>query len=149
MMQSGPNPYLRTQIMTASPEQLRLMLYDGAIKFAGQARAAMADNRLEESYEGLMRAQKIVLELSTSLKRDTEPELTEKMSALYTFIYRKLVEANIERNTAALDEAIKLLQFERDTWRMLMEKIAASEGGNTPAPTSAQQTAISAYSRSA
>lgn len=148
-MQPGPNPYLRTQIMTASPEQLRLMLYDGAIKFAGQARAAMGAGKIEDSYEALMRAQKIVLELSTSLRRDADPELTEKMSALYTFIYRKLVDANMERDTAALDEAIKLLHFERDTWRMLMEKLAAAEGDEAPTPVNAQQTAISAYSRSA
>ncbi len=148
-MQPGPNPYLRTQIMTASPEKLRLMLYDGAIKFTGQARTALEAKRFEESYEALMRAQKIVLELSTSLKRDADPELTDKMSALYTFIYRKLVDANMNRDLAALDEAIKLLHFERDTWRMLMDKLAAEDGCQASAPVNAQQTAISAYSRSA
>ena len=61
------NPYLRTKIMTASPAELRLLLYDGAIKFCHQAKSAHADQKHEDSYNYLMRAQKIVLELSTSL----------------------------------------------------------------------------------
>ena len=59
---SQPNPYLRTRIMTATPEELRLMLYDGALKFTTQARAALEEKNYESSYNCLMRAQKIVLE---------------------------------------------------------------------------------------
>ena len=55
------NPYLKTKIMTASPEELWLMLYDGVTKFSNQARAAMQKKDIEGSYDNLMRAQKIVL----------------------------------------------------------------------------------------
>lgn len=137
--------------MTASPEELRLMLYEGAVKFCRQGKAAMDKNDFEASYESLMRAQKIVLELSTSLKRDTAPDICDKLTALYTFIYRKLVDANMHRNPADIDEAIKLLEFERDTWKMAMNKAADEMGGSgvgqgTPG---AQQTAISSLSQSA
>ncbi len=146
-MQSGVNPYLRTRIMTASAEELRLMLYDGAIRFCTQARQALDTGDLETAYNGLTRAQKIVLELSTSLDHKVAPELCERLSALYTYIYRLLVDANMERQTGPIDEALKLLQYERDTWQMLIQKLA-EESGQTPAP-GAQQTAMSSLSRSA
>ena len=149
---SAPNPYLKTKIMTASPQELRLMLYDGAIKFCHQAQKALAQEDFEDSYNALMRAQKIVLELSTSLNFDAAPQLCDKLSALYTYIYRLLVDANIGRKAEPIDEALELLEYERQTWMMLIEKLA-QEGGR-PAPTqqadanvtSAQQTAISSLS---
>lgn len=127
------NPYLRTKILTASREELRLMLYDGAIKFVTQGKLAIEGKRWEDSYHNLVRAQKIVLELSTSLKHSVDPDLCGKLSALYTYIYRLLVDANTQRVTAPLDEALKLLGYERETWQMLMEKLARGETGPTPA----------------
>lgn len=136
--------------MTASPQELRLMLYDGAIKFCRQAKIALDARNYEESYNCLMRAQKIVLELSTSLKHTVEPDLCGKLSALYTFIYRQLVDANMTRNGATIDEAIKLLDYERETWQMLMVELNKEHGQEAgPSMAGAQQTAISSLSRSA
>ena len=81
MVQNSVNPYLKTKIMTASPEELRLMLFDGAIKFASQARAGIESKNHEASFDNIMRAQKIVLELSTSLNHEVDPELTEEAAA--------------------------------------------------------------------
>ena len=119
----APNPYLKTKILTASPEELRLMLYEGVIRFCHQAKKAMEDKDIEAKHNSLMRAQKIVLELSTSLKPDEAPELCEKLNALYVYIYRLLVDANMEDNTSAIDEALELMEYEKQTWQMLMEKI--------------------------
>ena len=149
-----PNPaansYLKTKILTASPEELRLMLYDGAIKFCHQAREAVANKNIEESYNCLMRAQKIVLELSTSLNHDVAPELCERLSALYTYIYRLLVDANIQKQVGPIEEAQQLLEYERETWQMLLEKVTreGSQNGDTNPSnvTGAQQTAISSLS---
>ncbi len=144
-----PNPYLKTRIMTASPEELRLMLYDGALKFANQAKIALVKEDFETSYNALMRAQKIVLELSTSLNHNVAPELCEKLSALYTYIYRLLVEANMHRHVKQVDEAIELLEYERETWQMLMQQLTDQKGaaGSPPAnDVGAQQTAISSLS---
>lgn len=146
-MQSGVNPYLRTRIMTASAEELRLMLYDGAIRFCNQARTALQNNDLENLYNGLTRAQKIVLELSTSLNHQVLPELCSRLSSLYTYIYRLLVDASMQRKQEPIDEAIRLLQYERETWQMLMEKLADESG--RPVDTGAQQTAMSSLSQSA
>ncbi len=154
MNQNPASTYLRTQIMTASPQELRLMLFGGAIKFCRQAIDALNRKEYEASYNALMRAQKIVLELSTSLNRDMAPDLCDKLSALYTYIYRLLIDANMNRVTKPVEEAIELLEYEQQTWRLLMDKLRQQgqvEGSATmtPSATGAQQTAISSLSKSA
>ncbi len=133
MSQATTNPYLKTQVMTASPQQLRLMLYEGAIKFIRQGCQSLENSDFEASYHGLMRSQKIVLELSSSLNFDIEPELCSKLSSLYTYIYRLLVDANIERKIEPALEALELLEYEKQTWKMLIEQ-AASEAATEAAP---------------
>ena len=144
------NEYMRTKILTASPQELRLLLYDGAIKFAGKARQAVEDEDIEESYNCLMRAQKIVLELSTSLNHDVDRELCQKLSALYNYIYRLLVDANLHKTAKPLDEALHLLEYEKQTWQLLMKKTAANNGssdtGGQMNLAGAQQTAINSFS---
>ena len=119
------NPYLRNQVLSAKPEELRLMLFDGAIRFLNQGRKGLEAKDFDVSYTNISKAQKIVLELSNSLNPSVMPEVTEKLSALYTYIYRLLVEASTTRETKPLDEATRLLKYERETWAMLIEKAAA------------------------
>ena len=149
MSQKRVNPYLKTKIMTASPEELRLMLYDGALKFCRQAKMSLEKKNFEDSYNNLMRAQKIVLELSTSLNHDADPQLCQRLSALYTYVYRLLVDANMKRESGIVDEAIKLIEYERETWQMLMKKLAGEGKPSDTSITTAQQTAISSLSQSA
>lgn len=147
MKPNAANPYLKTKILTASPEELRLMLYDGAIKFCRQGRDALDRRDLETSYNCLMRAQKIVLELSTSLNHSVDPDLCAKLSALYTYIYRLLVDANTQHTLPPVDEAIQLLEYERETWQLLMQRLAEQGGdGASEGVHGAQQTAISSLS---
>lgn len=151
MTQNPASSYLRTKILTANPQELRLMLYEGAIRFCHQARKGLEEKNYEVSYNGLMRAQKIVLELSTSLNHQVAPELCDKLSALYTYIYKLLVEANMSRQTKQVDEAIKLLEYERATWQMLMDRLGSDDpsGAAHDHATGARQTAISSLSTSA
>lgn len=148
--QKQANPYLKTKVLTASPEELRLMLYEGAIKFCHQAGTALENSEREAAYHSLMKAQKIVLELSTSLNHDVDPDLCSKLSALYTYIYRRLVDANIQQDQNAVQEAVKLLEYEKNTWQMLLERLATQETPTTERDPSqmsgAQQTAISSLS---
>ncbi|MEM9418926.1 MAG: flagellar export chaperone FliS [Planctomycetota bacterium] len=153
MNNNAPNPYLRTKIMTASPEELRLLLFDGCLKFCRQGEHELKQDKpnFEAIYENFMRAQKIVLELSTSLNHDANPELCEKLSALYTYVYRLLVDANLERDVAKAGEAIQLLEYERETWQLMMQKTAQAQGqvAGTITDAGAQQTAMSSLSKSA
>lgn len=125
MVPTAPNAYLRNQVLAASPEQLRLMLFDGALRHCRAGRAGLEAKDFDTSYTHLSKAQKIVLELTNSLKPELMPELCEKLSALYTYIYRLLIDASMQRETKPVDEAIKLIEFERETWLLLMEKNAS------------------------
>ncbi len=121
---ANANVYLRTKVMTASPEELRLMLLDGAIKFARQAAEGLATGNIELRYTGFERCRAIVLELMNSVRPEVDPTLCQKVTGLYTFIFGELVNANLEKDAARLQKAIELLEFERETWVMLMEKLA-------------------------
>ncbi len=128
---ANANAYLRTKVMTASPAELRLMLFDGAIRYAEQAKAGLANRDYEAAYLGITRCQNILLELINALRPEHNPTLCEKLSALYTFMYTRLMKASSERNPALVDEVIQLLQYERETWSMLLERVAAENRSAT------------------
>lgn len=124
MADARTNPYLRDAVMTATPEQLQLMLYDGCIRDAAQARDAIEKKDYETSYERLTRAQHIILEMQNGLNHDVNHELCERVASIYGFLYNKLLEANIHRDVQAIDDALRVLRIERETWRMLVDKVA-------------------------
>jgi flagellar secretion chaperone FliS len=120
--------YLRTKVMTATPEQLQLMLFDGAIRFAEQGKVALAKNDYEASYTALTKVQNILTELTSSLKHDIYPELTGKLAALYNYAYRNIVEANIHHKIEAVDDALKVIRYQRESWLMLMQQLQEKKG---------------------
>jgi len=128
------NPYLRTKVLTASPEELRLMLLDGALHFLAIGREGLAAKTYEKVYEGFWQSKAIVMELITSLRPEHAPELCSRMSGLYTYIYRLLMEASFQRDMTKADEAQKLLEYERETWVMLMDRLSAERAGTPQAP---------------
>ena len=119
------NTYLKTQIGTASREQLLLMLYDGAIRFSEQGKALLGEKDLEGAHGVFVRAQNIVLELLYSLNREETggQEIVNNLTALYTYIYTRLVEANIYKDTARIDEAVRLLRSLRDAWAEAVDNL--------------------------
>lgn len=125
MSQKASYEYLKNAVLTASPEQLQLMLYDGAIRFASRGREALLAADYESAFNGLERAQRIVTQLSGGLRREIAPELVDQMSALYNFIFRRLIDANMHRDPTAADDAIRILRHQRETWQFLIERIAA------------------------
>ncbi len=143
------NNYLRTKVFTATPEQLQMMLFDGAVRFCEQARAALIEKRWEQSYNLICRAQKIVLEMSCSLKHDINADLCGKLAALYSFAYRKLVEANIDHQIESLDGALEVLRYQRETWIMLLDQIGRQKAARVanqldlPAPSERMEASIS------
>jgi flagellar secretion chaperone FliS len=134
MSDKPQNQYLRAKIMTASPEQLQTMLYDGAIRFGEQARAAMEAKDIPTAHDRLLRAQNIVLELSTSLKVEVAPELCGKLASLYNYVYRLLIDANMSKSLAKLDEALNLLRYQRETWLMALEALRTLPASAPTAP---------------
>jgi flagellar protein FliS len=129
-----PNPnaaqsYLRTKVMTATPEQLQMMLYDGALRFGEQGRAALQARDFEKSYTMISKVQKILSEMIGALKHDVYPELCGKLASLYSFAYRKLIEANIDHDLKALDEALDVLKYQRETWGLLLNQLGQQKAG--------------------
>ena len=141
--------YLRTRVMTATPEQLQMMLFDGALRFGELARLALEKKNYEESYNNISRVQKILTELSCTLKHDVAPELCSKLSALYTYVYKKLIEANVEHTLEPLDEALNLLRYQRETWAMLLDQLGKTKAAaaatmlDMPAPNARMEASIS------
>jgi flagellar secretion chaperone FliS len=141
--------YLRTKVLTATPEQLQLMLYDGAIRFGEQARVALSQKKFDQSFELLSRTQKIIAEMTASLRHDVSPQLCGKLSALYNFVYRKLIEANVEHTLEPLDEALNILRYQRETWTMLLDQLGKSKAAaaaarlDLPAPNPRMEASIS------
>jgi flagellar protein FliS len=148
MNQQAAQNYLKTKVFTATPEQLQLMLYDGAIRFGEQARVALEKKDFEQSYTMISRVQKIITEMSSSLKHAMAPELCGKMAALYNFVYRRLIDANIEHKVDALDEALNILRYQRETWVLLMAQLGKQKAGaaatklDMPAPDARMESTI-------
>jgi flagellar secretion chaperone FliS len=122
-MEPGANPYLRDAVLTASREQLQLMLYDGAIRFTRQGIKGIEDQNWEQCFDGFNRAQKVVLELISALNYDIDRELCARMAGIYNFIYRKLVESGSRREVVPAQDALHLLEYQRETWLLLMDRL--------------------------
>ncbi len=127
-----PNPYLKTKVMTAGPAELRLMLFDGAVKFAEQGRQGLAAKDYEAAYNGISRCQEILAELMNSLDPKHAPDLCRKLSGLYAFMMTRLMTASSERDPEIVKEVLSLLEFERETWIMLLAKLAAEKAAAEP-----------------
>jgi flagellar protein FliS len=138
---TNSNAYLRTRVMSASPAELRLMLFDGAIRFLSQGLEGLETPDYEAAYDGYSKCQAIIVELLNALDPSQAPELCERLGALYSFMYTHLVDSLTEKDVAKGREVLSLLEYERETWRQVMEKLAA-EGMElkVPAPNAAAPT---------
>jgi flagellar protein FliS len=119
-----PNAYLQTKVLTASPAELRLMLIDGAIRFAEQAKAGLQSRDHEKTFEGFSKARSIVTELISGLNPEADPELCDRLTGLYTYVFTRLVDASSERSVEIVDEVIQIIRFERETWALLVESLS-------------------------
>ena len=113
--------YLEQKILSAKPEELTYMLYEGIIKFLKQSKIYIEDNNREKSHESLLKAQNIISELRSTL--DTKIELSKNLDSLYIFMNEKLVEANINKSTQNIDIVIELATDLKDTWKQAMDKL--------------------------
>ncbi len=131
--------YLEVQVRTATPDHLLLMLLDGAVRFAEGAREKLARGDREGKHELLVKTQNIVLELIQTLNPAIGEKVYGGLTGLYRFIYRRLVEANIEESAQKLEEALKILLNLRETWRQAVAVYRAEKAGAAkPAEAAAQ-----------
>jgi flagellar protein FliS len=124
-----PNPYQQyrqQQVNTATPDKLLIMLYDGAIRFCSQAKMAIENKQFEQSHVNLTKAQNIIVEFMTTLNMDYE--ISQNLYSLYDYLYNRLVEANIKKDTAIIDEVVGFLTDLRKTWAEAAAKLKAENG---------------------
>lgn len=112
--------YQEQQVFTAPADKLLLMLFDGVLRFCREAKTALEKKDWEESHYYLLRAQDIVLELKNSLKRDYD--FTEQLYALYDYLYRALVQVNLKKDSALLQEVMGLLAELKEMWTEVAQK---------------------------
>jgi len=113
--------YLRNQIFSASPEQLLIMLYDGAIRFTRQAIHGVEENNLEMMTHGIRRAMAIITEFSNTLNHEIGGAIADNLDALYNFMVRELTLANLRRDVDKLHVVENLLTGLRTTWSEAIE----------------------------
>lgn len=115
------NPYAAYQnskIMTASPAELTLMLYDGAIKFCNIAIAGIEKNDVEKAHNNIIKVERIINEFQATL--DHKYPVAKDFDNVYNYLKRRLMEANMKKDPEILEEVLKHLRTMRDTWKEVM-----------------------------
>lgn len=119
--------YRQQQVMTATPEALTLMLYNGAIKFINESIEASKKKEYEKSNTSCIKAQNIISEFRLTLKM--EYEISKNLLALYNYAYDRLVEGNMNEDITKLEEAKDILSELRDAWAQAMKAVKNEKGG--------------------
>ncbi len=116
--QGKADPYLEQRVMGAKPEELTLMLYEGAIKFLKQAQIFLGDKKLDKVNNSIQRAEDIIVELRATLNMDIA--LSENLDSLYEYMLSRLMDANLDKDHEILEEVIGLVTELKDTWKEAM-----------------------------
>ena len=114
------NPYLKqyqqSQVQTASPEKILIMLYDGAIQFLNKALKAMKEGNIQESHNNNVSAQNIIMEFMNTLDMDIGGDVARNLYGLYEYLHHRLVYANINKDPKAIEEVLRHLKELKETW---------------------------------
>lgn len=122
---NGYAAYANSKIMTASPAELTLMLYDGAIKFCNIALVGIEQSDIEKTHNNIIKVERIIKEFQATL--DHKYPVSKDFDQVYTYLIRRLHEANIKKDPEILEEVLKHLRTMRDTWKEVM---ALNQGAN-------------------
>ena len=115
----GYAAYANNKIMTASPAELTLMLYEGAIKFANLAIAGMETNDIEKAHTNIIKVERIIEEFQSTL--DHKYPVAKDFDEVYNYLMMRLREANLKKDKEIMEEVLKLLRTMRDTWKEVMK----------------------------
>lgn len=124
-LNQGYAAYNKNKIMTASPGELTLMLYEGAIKFCNIAIVAVEQGDIQKAHTNIVKVEKIIEEFRATLNH--KYPVAKDFENVYIYIYDRLVEANIKKDKEILEEVLKHLRTMRDTWKEVMKKAKAEQ----------------------
>ena len=128
MVNAAAEAYKRQQIMTATPEALTLMLYNGALRFMNEGIEAMQNKHYEQANISLQKAQNIISEFRITLKM--EYEISHQLLPLYNYVYDCLIEGNMKSNAAKVEEAKGIITELRDAWAQAMKAARKEKGAS-------------------
>lgn len=112
----GAQTYFHTHVQSRTPMEIVVMLYDGALRYFGDARAAMVTNDRVAKRDAMSRGLAILTELQGMLNLEQGGEIAERLDALYTYMHGCCLDANATRDPARLDEVLRLLGTLRSAW---------------------------------
>ncbi len=118
----GYEAYQRNKILTATPADLTLMLYEGAIKFCNVAIIACEKKEIQKAHENIMKVERIIEEFQITLNH--KYKVAEDFDNVYKYVYQRLIEANMKKDPEILEEVLKHLRTMRDTWKEVMRLTA-------------------------
>ena len=116
-----PNAYAQyknSKILTASPAELTLMLYEGAIKFCNIAITAIEQKDIEKAHINIVKTQRIIEHFRLTL--DMKYPVAQDFDRVYEYLARRLVQANVKKDKEILEEILEHLHSMRDTWKEVM-----------------------------
>ncbi len=111
--------YNRNKILTASPAELTLMLYEGCIKFINIAIMGVDEKDIAKANTNIKKAERIILELQSTL--NDKYEVSKDFNAVYSYVKRRLLEANLSKDKEILEECAGHMRTMRDTWKEVMK----------------------------
>jgi flagellar protein FliS len=123
---SARDEYLLTAIRTAGPAKLHLMLVEAAIRWCNRAQQRFRAGQAEVALECLFRAEEVVTQLLADLNPETEP--ARNLAGVYLFVFRTLGAAVKNHDPEPLDDVLRILQIEHETWRLVCAKFSGAEG---------------------
>jgi flagellar protein FliS len=146
-MKRGVNAYanvgLETGIASASPHKLIVMLYDGALVALLSAKTNIAANNIAAKGLAISKAITIIDNgLRASLDKDAGGEIAANLDALYDYMSRRLLHANLKNDVPAIDEVHRLLADLREAWVAIGDKVDQPASGSASAPAMAQAPAF-------
>lgn len=112
--------YKEVQVKTANNGKLVLMLYQGIVKFLRLAKKYIEDGNIEAANENLIKAQKIINELSTNLDREKGGEIAGNLFRLYQFMNSQLIRANIKKEIAPIEIVEEMTIELLETWKQIV-----------------------------
>lgn len=112
--------YGNNKVLTATPAELTLMLYDGAVKFANRAVDALEKKNYENTNINIQRCRAIIVELMSTL--NFKYPVAEDFKRMYDYIFNLLVKANMEKDMESLQRALEEIRGMRDVWKEVMAK---------------------------
>ena len=123
LQHNGYAQYKNSKLMTATPAELTLMLYEGAIKFANIALMAMEKKDPAKAHENIVKVEKIIQNFRDTL--DRRYPVSQDFENVYVYLLRRCHEANISKDPAIMEEILTHLRSMRDTWKEVMKKASA------------------------